>query len=125
LTVSPFGVVVAPLRALADPTMDDSMRASIIGALIGVPLGAYVGREIALDVAMMRMPGELRNNPEVYGRLYKNEEKWGTPLASSMAESIGKVYPYSARSKPGGTREHDPRRRFEEQAASGLHREHA
>jgi transcription elongation GreA/GreB family factor len=94
LTVSPFGVAVAPLRALADPTMDDSTRASIIGALIGVPFGAYVGREVALDVAMMRMPSELRNSPEVYGRLYKNEEKWGTPLASSMAESIGKVYPY-------------------------------
>jgi len=94
LTVSPFGVVVAPIRALADPTMDDSMRASIIGAIIGVPLGAFVGREIALDVAMMRMPSEIRNNPGIYSRLYKNEEKWGTPLASSMAESIGKVYPY-------------------------------
>ena len=94
LTVSPFGVAVAPLRALADPTMDDSTRASIIGALIGVPFGAYVGREVALDVAMMRMPSELRNSPEIYGRLYKNEEKWGTPLASSMVESIGKVYPY-------------------------------
>ncbi|MGB9718941.1 MAG: hypothetical protein ACPL4E_11020, partial [Thermoproteota archaeon] len=93
LTVSPLGIVVAPVRALADPTMDDSMRASIIGAMIGAPLGAFVGREIALDVAMLRMPTELRNNPEVYAKLYENEKRWGTPLACSMAESIGKVYP--------------------------------
>jgi len=94
LTVSPFGVIIAPLRALADPTMDDATRASIIGAIIGVPLGAFVGREIALDVAMMRMPGELRNSPEIYGRLYGIEEKWGTPLACSIADRMGKLYQY-------------------------------
>jgi len=94
LTVSPFGIVVAPIRAIGDPTMDDSMRASIIGAMVGVPLGVFVGRQIALDVAMLRMPGELRNNPKVYGRLYGIEEKWGTPLACSIADSMGRVYQY-------------------------------
>ncbi|MGB9718945.1 MAG: hypothetical protein ACPL4E_11040, partial [Thermoproteota archaeon] len=94
LTVSPLGIVVAPVRAIGDPTMDDSMRASIIGAMVGAPIGAFVGREIALDVAMLRMPTELRNSPEVYAKLYGIENNHGTPLACSIADSIGKLYPY-------------------------------
>ncbi|MEM3660643.1 MAG: hypothetical protein QXU11_09570, partial [Thermoproteota archaeon] len=92
LTLSPFGIVIAPLRALADPTMDDSARASVIGAMIGAPLGIFVGEKIALDVAMLRMPGELRGDPEIYGKLYGIEKNYGTPVASTIARCIGKLY---------------------------------
>ncbi|MEM4609505.1 MAG: hypothetical protein QW190_01250, partial [Thermoproteota archaeon] len=95
LTYSPLGVLVAPVRALADPTMDDSRRASIIGAVIGAPLGVLVGQRIALDVAMLRMPSELRNDPEVYGFLYAAEKNYGTAFASTVAGYIGKLYPYA------------------------------
>ncbi|MEM3956776.1 MAG: hypothetical protein QXO47_00990 [Thermoproteota archaeon] len=92
LTVSPFGIILAPVRALADPTMDDNARASIIGAMIGVPLGVFVGEKIALDVAMLRMPGELRSDPGIYGKLYAIENNYGTRIASAIARSIGKLY---------------------------------
>lgn len=94
LTYSPLGVVVAPIRALGDPTMDDGRRASIIGAMIGVPLGVFVGEKIALDVAMLQMPGELRSDPVVYGKLYGIESNHGTQVASATARSIGKLYPH-------------------------------
>ncbi|MEM2598594.1 MAG: hypothetical protein QW482_02635 [Thermoproteota archaeon] len=94
LTVSPLGIILAPVRALTDPTMDDSRRTSIIGAVIGAPLGAFVGQKIALDVVMLRMPSELRSDPQVYSKLYTIEEKHGTVIASTIARSIGKLYPH-------------------------------
>ncbi|MEM3388158.1 MAG: hypothetical protein QXI42_06000 [Thermoproteota archaeon] len=94
LTYSPLGVVVAPIRALTDPAMDDNARASIIGAMIGAPLGVFVGEKIALDVTMLRMPNELRSDPMIYGKLYGIEENYGTPVASAIARSIGKLYPH-------------------------------
>jgi len=94
LTYSPLGIVLAPLRAFLDPTMDDAARCSIIGALIGTIVGQWVGEKIALDVAMLRMPEAPRNNPAIYSRLHDVEKNMGTPLASSTAVSIGKLYPY-------------------------------
>ncbi|MBO3842961.1 MAG: hypothetical protein FGF48_11205, partial [Candidatus Brockarchaeota archaeon] len=85
LTYSPLGIVIAPIRALTDPTMDDSARASIIGAMIGAPLGVFVGEKIALDVTMLRMSGELRGDPGIYTKLHGIEEKYGTPIASAIA----------------------------------------
>ncbi|MBO3810212.1 MAG: hypothetical protein FGF50_11565, partial [Candidatus Brockarchaeota archaeon] len=94
LTYSPLGVIIAPIRALTDPTMDDSARASIIGAMIGAPLGAFAGKQIALDVAMKRMPGELRSDSEICGKLYGIEGKHGTPIACTIARNIEKLYSY-------------------------------
>ncbi|MEM3747540.1 MAG: hypothetical protein QXN67_08800, partial [Thermoproteota archaeon] len=94
LTYSPLGIILAPVRALADPTMDDSRRASIIGAMVGAPIGVFVGQKIGLDVAMLRMPGELRSDPVVYGKLYGIESNHGTQIASAIARSIGKLYPH-------------------------------
>ncbi|MEM3026364.1 MAG: hypothetical protein QXP19_02495, partial [Thermoproteota archaeon] len=94
LTYSPLGIVLAPLRAFFDPTMDDAARCGIIGALVGTIVGRWVGEKIALDVAMLCMAENLRNNPEIYSRLYGIEKDHGTPLASSAAKSIGKLYPY-------------------------------
>ncbi|MEM3470391.1 MAG: hypothetical protein QXZ36_06570, partial [Thermoproteota archaeon] len=92
LTYSPLGIILAPVRALADPMMDDNARASIIGAMIGAPLGVFVGEKIGLDVAMLRMPRELRSDPGIYGKLYGIEENYGTPIASAIARSIGNLY---------------------------------
>jgi hypothetical protein len=94
LTYSPLGIVVAPIRALTDPAMDDGRRASIIGALIGAPVGVFVGEKIALDVAMLRMSTELRNDADVYSLLYRTEENYGTAIASTLARGIGRIYPY-------------------------------
>ncbi|MBO3810207.1 MAG: hypothetical protein FGF50_11540, partial [Candidatus Brockarchaeota archaeon] len=54
----------------------------------------WVGKKIAFDVAMLCMPENLRNNLEIYSMLYGVKENHGTPLASSAAKNIGKLYPY-------------------------------
>jgi len=90
LTIAPTGIVVAPLRVVFDPTLNDSFRASIAGGLIGGIIGAKVGQIIgssaSIDLALSSLGEEYGSKTHL--NLASIAEKYGDLTLSKVSELI-------------------------------------
>ncbi|MEM3647620.1 MAG: hypothetical protein QW506_00480 [Thermoproteota archaeon] len=81
LTYGPTGIIVLPMRALADPTLDDETRCKVIGALVGA-LGVAVAREISNQLYISYAPEECKP------LLRSIEGMYGTATAARVARGL-------------------------------------
>jgi len=80
-TFGPTGIVVLPIRALFDPTLDDEARCRTIGALVGA-LGATLAKEISNQLY-------IKYAPEEYQLLLRDiESQYGTITAARVAKGL-------------------------------------
>ncbi|MBO3809984.1 MAG: hypothetical protein FGF50_10405, partial [Candidatus Brockarchaeota archaeon] len=94
LTYGPTSIVVLPIRALADPTLNDEARCRVIGALVGA-LGVAVAKEISNQLYLSYAPDEYRP------LLRSIEEYYGTTTAARVAKGLIQLDYYC--SDPGST----------------------
>jgi len=90
LTIAPTGIVVAPLRVVFDPTLNDSFRASIAGGFVGGVIGAKVGQIIgssaSIDLALSSLGEEYGSKTHL--NLASIAEKYGDLTLSQVSELI-------------------------------------
>jgi len=90
LTIAPTGIVVAPLRVVFDPTLNDSFRASIAGGFVGGVIGAKVGQIIgssaSIDLALSSLGEEYGSKTHL--NLASIAEKYGDITLSQVSELI-------------------------------------
>jgi hypothetical protein len=90
LTMAPTGIVVAPIRVVFDPTLNDSFRASIAGGFVGGVIGAKVGQIIgssaSIDLALSSLEEEYGSQTHL--NLASIAEKYGDITLSQVSELI-------------------------------------
>jgi len=90
LTIAPTGIVVAPLRILFDPTLNDSFRASIaggfVGGIIGAKVGQIIGSSASIDLALSSLGEEYGSKTHL--NLASIAEKYGDLTLSQVSELI-------------------------------------
>jgi len=92
-TYGPTGIVVLPIRALVDPTLDDEARCRTIGALVGA-LGTALAKEISNQLY-------IKYAPEEYQLLLSDiESQYGTVTAARVAKGLIQLDYYCSESSP-------------------------